>query len=131
MANNNNNNNNKSFRQTLCPLVGFYISNSEHSVSSKKGKVIPLQSRCGPERTAALEGMSGQQHAPTALYPRERPGTHFAGGWVSPRAGLGGRKISPPPEFDPRTVQPIAQSLYQLSYPARSAKKEVGLFKQE
>jgi hypothetical protein len=24
------------------------------------------------------------------LYPRERPGTHCVGGWVSPRAGLGG-----------------------------------------
>jgi hypothetical protein len=22
------------------------------------------------------------------LYPRERPGTHFTGGWVGPRAGL-------------------------------------------
>ena len=27
-------------------------------------------------------GVSGQQHAPAALYPRERPGTHFTGGWV-------------------------------------------------
>ena len=25
----------------------------------------------------------GQQHAPAALYPRERPGTHFIGGWVA------------------------------------------------
>ena len=33
--------------------------------------------------------MSGQQHAPAALYPRERPGTHFTVGWVGPRAGLG------------------------------------------
>jgi len=23
--------------------------------------------------------VSGQQHAPAALYPRERPGTHFTG----------------------------------------------------
>ena len=43
--------------------------------------------------TAALEGVSGQQHAPTALYPRERPSTHHTGGWVGPRAGLDGRKI--------------------------------------
>jgi hypothetical protein len=28
------------------------------------------------------------------------------------------RKILSPPEFDPRTVQPVAQSLYRLSYPA-------------
>jgi len=26
--------------------------------------------------------VSGQQHAPAALYPREKPGTHFTGGWV-------------------------------------------------
>ena len=34
--------------------------------------------------------VSGQQHAPAALYPRERPGTHCTGGWVGPRAGLDG-----------------------------------------
>jgi len=44
--------------------------------------------------------VSGQQHAPAALYPRERPGTLFTGGWVSPRAGLDERKISSPPGFD-------------------------------
>jgi len=33
--------------------------------------------------TAALEGVSQQQHAPAALYPRERPGTPFTGGWDS------------------------------------------------
>ena len=31
--------------------------------------------------------MSGQQHAPAVLYPRERPGTHCAEGGVDPRAG--------------------------------------------
>jgi len=36
-----------------------------------------------------------------ALYPKERPGTHFTGGWVGPRAGLDGQKISSPPGFDP------------------------------
>ena len=29
----------------------------------------------------------GQRHAPAALYPRERPGTHCTGGWMGPRAG--------------------------------------------
>jgi len=47
--------------------------------------------------TAALEGVSGQQHALAALYPRERPGTHFTEGWLGPRAGLFGQKISSPP----------------------------------
>ena len=45
--------------------------------------------------TAALEGMSVQQHAPAPLYPRERPGTHCTGGWVGSRSGLDGRKTSP------------------------------------
>jgi len=45
--------------------------------------------------------VSGQQHALAALYPRERPGTHFTGGSVGPRAGLDGRKILSPPGFDP------------------------------
>jgi hypothetical protein len=50
--------------------------------------------------TSALDGLSGQRHAPAALYPRERtPGTHCTGGWVGPRAGLdteaGGKILSP------------------------------------
>jgi hypothetical protein len=50
--------------------------------------------------------VSGQQHAPAALYPRERPGTHFTGGWVGPKTGLNGPKISSPPEFDPGPSSP-------------------------
>ena len=46
--------------------------------------------------TAALEG--GER---SAARPRERPGTHFTGGWVGPRVGLDGRKISSPRRFDP------------------------------
>jgi len=41
--------------------------------------------------------VSGQQHALAALYPQERLGTHFTGGWVVPTAGLDRRKISSPP----------------------------------
>ena len=54
-----------------------------------KGKVIPLQA-VWPEgwvevqlyssMIAELEGVGGHQHAPAALYPREKPGTHFTGG---------------------------------------------------
>ena len=51
-------------------------------------------------------GVSGQQHAPAALYPRERAGTHFTGGLVGPRAGLDGRKISSPPGFNPGPSSP-------------------------
>ena len=49
---------------------------------------------------------SGQQYAPAALYPRERPGTHFTGGWVGHRACLDGRKISFPPGLDPGLSRP-------------------------
>jgi hypothetical protein len=46
---------------------------------------------------------------PWTLYFRGKHGTQCIGGWVGSRASLdGGRKISPPPGFDPRTVQPIA-----------------------
>ena len=55
--------------------------------------------------------MSFQQHAPAAFYPRERTGTHFPGGWVGPRAGLDGRKISSPPGFDPGTSSPMSVAI--------------------
>jgi len=46
---------------------------------------------------------------PFPLYPRGRPGIHCVGGWVSLRVGLDGMEnLSPPPGFDPRTVQPVA-----------------------
>jgi len=51
-------------------------------------------------------GVSGQQHAPAALNPRERPGIHFTGGWVGARAGLDGWKISSPSGFDPGPSSP-------------------------
>ena len=56
---------------------------------------------CGTRRE-----LSGQQNAPAALYPRERPGIHFTVGWVGPRAGLDGRKSSSSPGFDPGPSSP-------------------------
>ena len=58
--------------------------------------------------TTALEVVRGQRHAPAALDPWERPGTHCTGGWVGPRAGLDRCENPPPPGFDTRTVQPVA-----------------------
>jgi hypothetical protein len=64
-------------------------------------------------------GVGGQRHAPAALPPRERPGTHCIGGWVGPRAGLDGcGKFRPPPGFDPRTVQPVASRYTDYAVPA-------------
>jgi hypothetical protein len=41
-------------------------------------------------------GMGGQIHAPAALPPGKRPGTHCIGGWVGPKAGLNGYGKSRP-----------------------------------
>jgi hypothetical protein len=58
--------------------------------------------------TSVLEGVSGQQHAPTALYPRERHGTHHTGGCVGLMVGLDRLgKSRTPPGFDPRTGQQV------------------------
>jgi len=49
------------------------------------------------------KGVSGQQHAPAALYPRERPGTHFRGSWVG-RSGRAENLV--PTGIRSRTAQP-------------------------
>ena len=67
--------------------------------------------------TAALEGGEWSAARPGRTYPRERPGTHFTGGWVGPRAGLEGEKYRPHRDSIPNRP---AQSLYRLSYPAHS-----------
>jgi hypothetical protein len=69
--------------------------------------------------------MSGQRHAPAALWPRERTlGTHCTGAWIGPRVVLEtearGIIISPLPRIEPRSPGRPAriQTLYWLSYPA-------------
>jgi len=37
--------------------------------------------------------VSGQQHAPVALYRKERTGTRCKGGWVGPRTGMDRFKV--------------------------------------
>jgi hypothetical protein len=52
------------------------------------------------------------------FYPLERLGTHCIGYWVGTTAYMeGGGKSLPPPGFDSRTVQPVDESFYRLSYP--------------
>jgi hypothetical protein len=66
-------------------------------------------------------GVSGQRHAPTALYPGERtPGTHWTGGWVDPRAGLDAeakRKILCLCRGSNPSRPVRSHTLYWLSYP--------------
>jgi hypothetical protein len=64
-------------------------------------------------------GVSGQRHAPAALYHGERsPDTHCTGGWVGLRAGLDtevtGKSSLPLPGIEPRSPgRPVrSQTLY-------------------
>jgi len=51
----------------------------------------------------------GQRHVTAVLALEKRPGTHFTGGWMGPRAGMDGcGKSRRPPGFDSRTVEPVA-----------------------
>jgi len=67
--------------------------------------------------TSTLDGVGGQRQATANLLLGK---TRYA--LYRRRGGAQGRsgrvwKISPPLRFGPRTIQPIAQSLYRLSYP--------------
>jgi len=59
----------------------------------------------------------GQHHAPAAVYPRERLGTHCTEGWVGPRAGLDRCGKSRPHRDSipgPSSPQPVAA--YRIYY---------------
>jgi len=58
------------------------------------------------DRGTRKEGEWSAAHPDLTLPPGERPGTHFTGGWVGPRTGLDGRKISSLPGFDPGPPSP-------------------------
>jgi hypothetical protein len=61
----------------------------------------------------------GGHATPRLLYPRERPGTHCLGDWLGPRdRSRRVRKISPPPGFDPLTVQPVKSRYTDCAIPA-------------
>jgi hypothetical protein len=62
-------------------------------------------------------GVGGQRHAPAALPPGKRPGTHFIGGWVGPRAVLDGCENLTPTGIRSQDRPARRQSLYRLSYP--------------
>jgi len=64
-------------------------------------------------------GVGGQRHAPAALPPGKTryPLYRRLGG---PRGRSGRvREISPLPEFDPRTVQPVASRYTEWAIPAQ------------
>ena len=84
-----------------------------------RGKVIPLRARCGPEGGRRIALLFHDRGTRRRWVVSSTPRPHFTnctGGWVGPRAGLDGWKISPPPGFDTGPSSPVAQSLYRLSY---------------
>jgi hypothetical protein len=74
---------------------------------------------CTLSLTSALDRVDGRRHAPAALSPGKRLGTHCIGGWVGPRASLDGCGNSSPPAPGIRSPDRPArsESLYRLSYP--------------
>ena len=95
-----------------------------------KGKVHHRTGHKGPEvekmysfilsLTSALDGVGGQRHAPSALPPGKTryPLYRRLGGPQGRRKRM--RKISPPPGFDPRTVQPVATRYTDRAIPAHN-----------
>jgi hypothetical protein len=68
--------------------------------------------------TSALDGVGGQRHAPAALPPGKTryPSYRRLGG---PQGRTGQvRKISAPPGFDPRSVQPVTSRYTEWASPA-------------
>ena len=98
---------------TMCSSSGGQNCIIQHLVSSHTVGARPVH------RSLSTCVVSGQQHAPAALYPRERPGTHIIGGWVGPGPVWTGRKSRPHRDSIPdRPAR--SQSLYRLSYRAHN-----------
>jgi len=70
----------------------------------------------------ALEGDERSTTPPRQLFTPEKDQVPIVqeAGWDPGPVWTGAENLEPPPGFDPRTVQPVAQSLYRLSYPAHS-----------
>ena len=92
-----------------------------------KGKFHPITGHEGPvgSRYVALLflqprhkiGVGGQRHAPAVL-PTGKTRYPLYSRLGEPRGRSGRvRKISPPPEFDPRTVQPVASRYTDWAVP--------------
>ena len=70
--------------------------------------------------------MSGQQHAPVALYPRGKTRYPFYRRLGGPQGRSGRAENLVPTGIRSRTVQPVAQSLYRLSYRAHTKRSSLG-----
>ena len=62
--------------------VGFTLSQATKALRESRGIALLYF------RSLHQKGVRGQRHDPAAPYRRERPSTHFTGGWLGLRAGL-------------------------------------------
>jgi hypothetical protein len=99
----------------LCSELILYIKKVEGKVHPCTGTEALYRPIGGVEvqlysfMTTALEGVRGQRHAPAALYPRERPGTHCTeeAGWATGPVWTGAETLAPT-GIRSRTVQPVS-----------------------
>jgi len=89
------------YRPGVAQRVGSGIALLFHDRGTRRGWVV--SSKLRPHFT------SGKDPVPILQEAGWAPGSVWTGG-----------KISSPPGFDLRTVQPVAQPLYRLSYPAHT-----------
>jgi len=94
----------RTYRPVFCER-GTTHKTSVRGKSKGKGKVHPITGHESPEEDRGIiysffnlgAGWGWVVNATLRLlYPRERPGTHFIGGRLGPRAGLDGCGISRP-----------------------------------
>jgi hypothetical protein len=88
---------------TIQVQVKQYRYRSEQAQMVDRGIAVPF-------RDLGARRGCGVSSTPWPLYRRERPGTHCAGGWVGPRAGLD--------VCDPWTVQPVTSLYTDWAIPA-------------
>jgi hypothetical protein len=71
-------------------------------------------------------GMGGQRHAPAALPPGKRSSTHW---WAQQPVRTGIENLTPPPEFDHRTVQRVASHYTDWATAAHEIRGLINWFK--
>jgi hypothetical protein len=67
--------------------------------------------------TSALDRVGGQYHAPAALFPGKRHGSHWTGGFVGPKVGLEGAEYLAPTGIRSLDRPARSESLYPPNCP--------------
>ena len=96
------------YTHTHTHIYKVKIKDKGHPTTGHEGPEGEYRYSSNLSLTSALAGVGGQSHAPAALAPGKTryPLYRSLGGAQGQSVQV--RKISPPPEFDPRTVRPVA-----------------------